>query len=217
VSGTYTYRVTAAATETYFATRTTTTKAHREDTVEAGGFTQTITGGMIHHIHGSLTQTVEPGGSQTVTGGWEHIVTGENHDLYGSWHTEVSAGWEGHFGSAVHLKSDASFKIEAPEAKITASNAKLEVLGLMFDISSNKHELYQYKGASGILKTDHVAISQAFCGLKSDTTLVKLENVPLHKGTHGASIKQLGTYLRQQGTAAIIAGAIAYQSAITKL
>jgi type VI secretion system secreted protein VgrG len=217
VGGIYTLEIGGAATETYYATRTTTIKTGRVDTVEAGGMTQTITGGMKQDIHGGLTQTVEPKGSQTVTGPWMHKVTAENHDDYGTWKTDVGETWNGHFGANVDLTSDTSFTITAPKAKITATDAKWEVAGMTFDISSNKHELYVYKGASGVIKTDHAAIYQTAYGLKLDFNLVKLENDPLHKGTYGASMKQLGAYLKQQAIGAILGAVLAHNIDITKL
>ncbi len=217
VGGTFTLQIGGAADETYYATRTTTIKTGRVDTVEAGGMKQTITGGMTQTIHGGLTQEIDPKGSQTVTGPWTHKVTALSHDDYKSWQTDVATTWTGHFGADVALTSDTSFKITAPSAKITATDMKWEVAGLTFDLSSNKHELYLYKGASGVLKTDHAAIYQSAYGLKSDFTLVKLENVPLHKGAHGASMVQLGAYVKQQAIGTIIGGMIAYNVAMTKL
>lgn len=217
IGAVYTLEVGGDADETYFATRTTTIKTGRVDTVEAGGMTQTITGGMTQTIHDGLTQNIDPQGTQTVTGPWTHKVTALAHDDYGTWKTDVGATWTGHFGGNVALTSDTSFKITAPQAKITASDLKWEVAGLTFDLTSNKHELYAYKGASGILKTDHAAIYQSAYGLKSDFTLVKLENVPLHKGAHGASMMQLGAHVRQQAVGAVIGAMLAHNIAFTKL
>ncbi|WP_437566103.1 type VI secretion system Vgr family protein [Sorangium sp. So ce542] len=226
VGATYTLQVTGAATETYYATRTTTIKTGRVDTVEAGGMKQTITdgmeltitsGGMKHDVHGKFEQTIEPEGSSTVTGPWKHKVTAESFDDYQSWKTEVATTWNGHFGDNVELKSDTSFVIKAPKAKITATDLKWEVLGLTFDITPNKHELYVYKGASGVLKTDHAVIYQAAYGLKLDFALVKIENAGAKKYTYGALMKQTGAYLKQQAIGAVIGAVLAHQIAVTKL
>ncbi|AUX34237.1 MULTISPECIES: type VI secretion system Vgr family protein [Sorangium] len=226
VGATYTLQVTGAATETYYATRTTTIKTGRVDTVEAGGMKQTITdgmeltitsGGMKHDVHGKFEQTIEPEGSSTVTGPWKHKVTAESFDDYQSWKTEVATTWNGHFGDNVELKSDTSFVIKAPKAKITATDLKWEVLGLTFDITPNKHELYLYKGASGVLKTDHAVIYQAAYGLKLDFALVKIENAGAKKYTYGALMKQTGAYLKQQAIGAVIGAVLAHQIAVTKL
>ncbi|XXX72487.1 type VI secretion system tip protein TssI/VgrG [Sorangium sp. So ce134] len=226
VGATYTLQVTGAATETYYATRTTTIKTGRVDTVEAGGMKQTITdgmeltitsGGMKHDVHGKFTQTIEPEGSSTVTGPWMHKVTAENFDDYKSWKTEVATTWNGHFAGNVDLKSDTSFVIKAPKAKITATDLKWEVLGLTFDLTPNKHELYVYKGASGVLKTDHAVIYQAAYGLKLDFALVKIENAGAKKYTYGALMKQTGAYLKQQAIGAVIGAVLAHQIAVTKL
>ncbi|WP_437302617.1 type VI secretion system Vgr family protein [Sorangium sp. So ce388] len=233
VGGTYTLQVTAAATETYYATRTTTIKTGRVDTVEAGGMKQTIadglkqtitggsdqkiTGETKQDVHGVYTQTIEPEGSSTVTGPWKHKVTAENFDDYKSWKTEVATTWNGHFAGNVDLKSDTSFVIKAPSAKISATDLKWEVLGMTFDLTPNKHELYIYKGASGVLKTDHAVIYQAAYGLKLDFALVKVENAGAKKYTYGAVMKQTGAYLKQQAIGAIIGAVLAHQIAITKL
>ncbi|WP_437605166.1 type VI secretion system tip protein TssI/VgrG [Sorangium sp. So ce834] len=226
VGATYTLQVTGAATETYYATRTTTIKTGRVDTVEAGGMKQTITdgmeltitsGGMKHDVHGKFEQTIEPEGSSTVTGPWKHKVTAESFDDYQSWKTEVATTWNGHFGDNVELKSDTSFVIKAPKAKITATDLKWEVLGLTFDITPSKHELYLYKGASGVLKTDHAVIYQAAYGLKLDFALVKIENAGAKKYTYGALMKQTGAYLKQQAIGAVIGAVLAHQIAVTKL
>jgi type VI secretion system secreted protein VgrG len=205
----YTLEIGGAATETYYDTRTTTIKTGRVDTVEAGGMKQKITGGMTQDIHGELTQTIEPGGSQTVTGNWRHEVSDENHDKYGSWKTEVAQTWNGEFGGNVDLKSDTSFTITAPTAKITSTDL-LERLG-------KRHELYIYKGASGIIKTDHAAIYQTAYGLKFDYNVVRIENTPLHKGAYGASMKQLGAYLKQQALGVVLGTVLAHQVDMTKL
>jgi type VI secretion system secreted protein VgrG len=216
VGATYTFEVGAAATEHYYASRTTTTDAGRTDTVTGGktqtindgmtqtinaGFTQTTNGGMTHDIHGGLTQTIEPNGSQTVTGPWTHKVTALNHDDYATWKTDVGGTWTGTFGGAVALTSDTSFKITAPSAKITATDLKWEVAGLTFDLTPNKHELYVYKGATGVIKTDHAAVAQQAYGLKLETTLIKLDYFALDK-------KTAGPYLRNAAMAMILSALI---------
>ena len=213
----YTLEIGGAAEETYYAERITTIKAGRVDTVEAGGMTQRITGGMTHDIHGGLTQTIEPEGSQTVTGPWVHRVTAENHDDYGSWKTDVGQTWNGHFCGDVALTSDTNFNIKAPNATITATNLKWEVLGLTFDITPNKHELFTYKGASGVVKTDHAAIYQTAYGLKLDFMLVNLRNTPLYSETYGTAMKQLGAYIKYQAICTVAGAMLAHSVAITKL
>ncbi|WP_437933694.1 type VI secretion system Vgr family protein [Sorangium sp. So ce341] len=226
VGATYTFQVTGAAKETYYATRTTTIKAGREDTVEAGGMKQTITdgmtltitsGGMKHDVHGKFEQTIEPEGSSTVTGPWTHKVTDLSFDDYQSWKTEVATTWNGHFGGNVDLKSDTSFVIKAPSAKITATDLKWHVLGLTFDITPNKHELYVYKGASGVLKTDHAALYQTLYGLKLELVGIKLDYVGMDKKAVGLKMNQFGTYLKQKAIGLILAGVIAYNAGFTKL
>ncbi|WP_437292825.1 type VI secretion system Vgr family protein [Sorangium sp. So ce426] len=226
VGGTYTLQVTAEAEETYYATRKTTIKTGREDTVEAGGMKQTITdgmtltitsGGMKHDVHGVFEQTIEPEGSSTVTGPWMHKVTAENFDDYKSWKTEVATTWKGHFGGDVDLKSDTNFLIKAPNAKITATNLKWEVLGLTFDLTPNKHELYFYKGATGVIKTDHAALAQQAYLLKLETSLIKLDFAAFDKKAVGAKMDQFGTYLKHQAVALTLAGLIAWNSAFTKI
>ncbi|WP_437313145.1 type VI secretion system Vgr family protein [Sorangium sp. So ce385] len=226
VGATYTFQVTGAAKETYYATRTTTIKAGREDTVEAGGMTQTITdgmtltitsGGMKHDVHGTYEQTIEPEGSSTVTGPWTHKVTALSFDDYQSWKTEVATTWNGHFGGNVDLKSDTSFVIKAPSAKITATDLKWEVLGLTFDLTPNKHELYVYKGASGVLKTDHAALYQTLYGLKLELVGIKLDYVGMDKKAVGLKMNQFGTYMKQKAIGLILAGVIAYNAGFTKL
>ncbi|WP_437720469.1 type VI secretion system Vgr family protein [Sorangium sp. So ce861] len=226
VGATYTFQVTGAAKETYYATRTTTIKTGRVDTVEAGGMKQTITdgmtltitsGGMKHDVHGKFEQTIEPEGSSTVTGPWTHKVTDLNFDDYKTWKTEVATTWNGHFGGNVDLSSDTSFVIKAPNAKITASNLKWQVLGMTFDITPNKHELYVYKGASGVLKTDHAALYQTLYGLKLELVGIKLDYVGMDKKAVGLKMNQFGTYLKQKAIGLILAGVIAYNAGFTKL
>ncbi|KYG08438.1 hypothetical protein BE21_01945 [Sorangium cellulosum] len=226
VGATYTFQVTGAATETYYATRTTTIKTGRVDTVEAGGMKQTITdgmkltitsGGMKHDVHGTYEQTIEPEGSSTVTGPWTHKVTALSFDDYQSWKTEVATTWNGHFGGNVDLKSDTSFVIKAPSAKITATDLKWEVLGLTFDLTPNKHELYVYKGASGVLKTDHAALYQTLYGLKLELVGIKLDYVGMDKKAVGLKMNQFGTYMKQKAIGLILAGVIAYNAGFTKL
>ncbi|WP_437963808.1 type VI secretion system tip protein TssI/VgrG [Sorangium sp. So ce260] len=226
VGATYTLQVTGAATETYYATRTTTIKTGRVDTVEAGGMKQTITdgmeltitsGGMKHDVHGTYTQTIEPEGSSTVTGPWTHKVTALSFDDYKTWKTEVATTWTGHFGGNVDLTSDTSFVIKAPKAKITATDLKWEVLGMTFDITPNKHELYVYKGASGVLKTDHAALYQTLYGVKLEFVGIKLDYVGMDKKAVGAKLKQVGAYVKQQAIGAVIGAILAHQIAVTKL
>lgn len=226
VGALYWLHVGGDADEIYYATRTTTIKAGRTDTVLAGGMKQTISGGftqtikdggMTHDVHGGLTQTIEPKGSQTVTGPWLHKVTAENHDDYGTWKTDVGGTWTGHMTGAASLTSDVSFKIKAPEAKITATDMKWEIAGLTFDLSSNKHELYVYKGASGVVKTDHAGVYQSLYGLKLDTTIVKVENAGCKKKTFGGLWEAHGAKLAQEGAAAITSGVRAITAALHKL
>ena len=47
--------------------------------------------------------------------------------------------------------------------------------------------------------------------------LVKLENTPLHKGAYGASMRQLGAYIKQQAVGALIGAMLAHNVAFTKL
>lgn len=216
VGATSTFEVGGAATEHYYASRTTTTDAGRTDTVTGGktqtindgmtqtinaGFKQTTNGGMTHDIHGGLTQTIEPKGSQTVTGPWLHKVSAENHDDYGTWLTDVGGTWKGTFGGDVRLTSATSFKITAPSAKITATDLKWEVAGFTFDLSPNKHELYVYKGASGVFKTDHAVVAQQAYALKLETTAIKLDYFALDK-------KTAGPYLRNAAMAMILSAVI---------
>ncbi|AUX44373.1 hypothetical protein SOCE26_058370 [Sorangium cellulosum] len=226
VGATYTLQVTGAATETYYATRTTTIKTGRVDTVEAGGMKQTITGGMEQTItgetkqdvHGKYTQTIEPEGSSTVTGPWTHKVTAQSFDDYKSWKTEVATTWGGHFGGNVDLSSDTSFVIKAPNAKITATDLKLDVLGMTFDRTSNKHELYVYRGASGVIKTDHVALYQTLYGVKLELVGIKLDFIGMDKKAAAMKLVEAGLILALSGSANISTAPIKVSSAfVTKI
>jgi type VI secretion system secreted protein VgrG len=216
VGATYKFEVGGAATENYYASRTTTTDASRTDTVTGhktqtikGGMTQTIEsgltqttkGGMTHAIEGGLTQTIKSEGSQTVTGPWTHTVTAKNHDDYGTWQTDVGGTWTGKFGGDVKLTSTTNFKIEAPQAKITATDLKIEIAGLTFHKTPNKHELFVYKGQTGVIKVDHAALCQQAYGLKLETSLIKLDYFALDK-------KTAGPYLRNAALAMILSAVI---------
>ena len=107
--------------------------------------------------------------------------------------------------------------IKAPSAKITATDLKWEVLGMTFDITPNKHELYVYKGASGVLKTDHAALYQTLYGLKLEFVGIKLDYVGMDKKAVGVKLKQVGAYVKQQAIGAIIGAVLAHQIAVTKL
>ncbi|WP_437284159.1 type VI secretion system Vgr family protein [Sorangium sp. So ce406] len=227
VGATYTLQVTGAATETYYATRTTTIKTGRVDTVEAGGMKQTITGGMEltitsggmkHDVHGTYTQTIEPEGSSTVTGPWKHKVTAENFDDYKSWKTEVATTWGGHFGGDVDLSSDTNFVIKAPNAKITATNLKLDAKVATFDLTPNKHELYVYKGASGLIKTDHAALYQTLYGVKLELVGIKLDYIGMDKKAAAMKLVEAGLILALSGSANVSTAPIKVSSAfVTKI
>jgi type VI secretion system secreted protein VgrG len=162
-----------------------------------------VTAGQTDTIKGTgLKQTIESKLDQTITGAWK---------------TEVVGTWDGHFTGNVKLKSDTEFKIEAPVAKVTATDYKIKVAAFTFDISPNKHELYTYKGATGALKIDWVAASQSITGIKSDVTLIKMETAPFYKGAHGAVVKEIGSDIKTLGLASALAATILWNAAFTKL
>ncbi len=209
IGGTYTLQVTAAAEETYYATRTTTIKTGRVDTVEAGGMKQTITdgmtltitsGGMKHDVHGKFEQTIEPRG--LVDG--DRAVDAQGHGRELRRLQELEDGGrhhlEGHFGGDVDLKSDTNFLIKAPNAKITATNLKWEVLGLTFDLTPNKHELYSTRARpASSRRTTPRSPSRPTCS-SSRTSLIKLDFAAFDKKAVGAKMDQFGTYLKHQAS-----------------
>lgn len=196
---TYDLKVGEAATENYYATRTTTVKSGRTDTVEAGGWTQNITD-MLH-------QTVTGSGWQHVTAAWKHDVDAENHDEYGSWKTDVAGAWnasfaEGsvtmnatpasltaHSSGVIEMTADGSIKIEAPSVSVNST-------GFLKHYLSVKHEFYAYKGATGIAKTDHAAIYQSTYGFKADQCGLKLDTCGIKVENEGCKKLTFGMYLR---------------------
>ena len=156
--------------------------------------------------------TIMPGGSQTVTGEWKHKVSAKNHDDYGTWQTDVGGTWTGKFGGDVSLTSDTNFNIKAPTAKITSTDMKMTIAALTFQKTLFKHELYFYKGQSGIVKNDHAAITKQLYGLKAEYCFIKLDHATLTKENIGtktqmAAAVMLTAFFIRRGAAAYVRNA----------
>jgi len=203
--------------EFYYAFRNTVTTSGRTDKVLGGGMEQEITGG--------LTQTVHTGGKQTVNGGWTHKVTGTNHDDYGVWTTDVGGTWTATVNAdimiesstgAITIKSPTEIQLNAPTVTIKGKEIKTKSTSF-FKYAQSKHEFYVYKGASGIFKSDHSGLYQAFCGMKLDTTLMKVENKPMYKENWGVAMKDGGALLRSAGAALANVGAKIRNAGFSKI
>ncbi len=154
--GTYTFQVGKPATETYYATRTTTTKTGRTDTVEAGG--------MVQDITPSLTQTIHGSGTQHVTTNWDHTVDGANHDKYGSWHAEAKDSVLIECtGGVTTIKSPTEIVLNAPKVSNQAT-------GQWFKMTAITLDLYGMKNAVGVIKNEACGVSTAVNGMKLEAT-----------------------------------------------
>lgn len=184
-----------------------------------GDYHLDVGGNSVEFYHSKRTTTVTSGQEDTIngTGLKQTIQTKLEQTITGKWKTEVVGTWDGHFTGNVKLKSDTEFRIEAPIAKVTASDYKIKILGFTFDYSPNKHEFYVYKGATGGLKIDVVAASQSTTGIKSDVTLIKMETAPFYKGTHAAVMKEIGSDIRTLALASALAGMLLWNTTFTKL
>jgi type VI secretion system secreted protein VgrG len=220
LSGTYDLLVGSTANETYYATRTTTIKTGRTDTVEAGGMTQDLTDFLHQGVHGS--------GWQHVDADWEHKVTGTATDDYGTWSTKVGQTWTANVGSGITItctggsvtitSASGNVNINAPAGKVSITSPTVEHnTEALQHKSSSFQDWYKYKGATGILKTDHAAIYQSAYGLKIDTVAAKMDTTAAKKEDRGLKSTVLGAYIKQQAAAAISGGIQVFNHAMSKL